>query len=290
MMNTGYEIRELLTRSQGTEGSLLIQKKIYDTLIDPVLRKRITRAHAAFVIGPEGIPGSSVDVDLATPLTMKVSRIAEGAAVPMKVMEYTSINLKPAKYGVRPMVTKEMQEDGKWDLIAHNIKMAGLEMAYNEDKVIINDGLDNASSDNAVSVTGAIGIANINTAIKNLRNNDYAAKVMFCGPKVMMDLMNIDTFVEANKLGTREMFTNGLIGQIAGMDVIVFSPNVAPSSTYTNYAYVIDPEHAFMVGEKRPITIEKYDDVTHDLSGVVVTQRFAASYVRALAMSKITTT
>lgn len=289
-MTTGYEIRELLTRSQGTEGSLLIQKKIYDTLINPVLRKRITRAHAAFVIAPDGIPGSSIDLDLATPLTMKVTRIAEGAAVPIKVMEYTSINLKPAKYGVRPMVTKEMQEDGKWDLIAHNIEMAGLEMAYNEDKIIIQDALDNASSDNLVTVTGAAGIANLHTARKNLANNDYEGSIMFCGPKFENDLMNLDTFYEAHKYGDTSTRVNGFIGRISGMDVIRFSPNVAPSTTYTNYAYIIDPKHAFCVAEKRPVTIERYDDVTHDLSGVVVTQRFAASAVRALAMAKITTT
>jgi len=283
-------IKELLTRDAGTEGSLLIQKKIYDTLIAPPLRERIGRGQAAFIIGPDSIPGSSVDVDLSTPLTMKVNRIAEGGAVPIKVVDFTSFNMKPKKYGVRPLVTKEMQEDAKWDLILHNIGQAGLEMGYNEDKIILSDALDNANSNNAVSVTGALGVQNINEAKKNLRENDYKPTKMFVGPKVAMDLENIDTYVEADKLGDRSTFINGLVGRVPGMDVILFSPNVAPSSTYTNYAYVFDPRFAYCMADKRPLTIERYDDVTHDLSGVVVTQRFTTHIVRDLAIAKITTT
>uniref|UniRef100_A0A6H1ZNQ2 Putative capsid protein n=1 Tax=viral metagenome TaxID=1070528 RepID=A0A6H1ZNQ2_9ZZZZ len=289
-MNDGMYIKELLTRDAGTEGSLLIQKKIYDTLIAPPLRARIGRNRAAFVLGPSSIPGSSVDVNLTTSLTMKVNKIAEGGAVPIKVVDHTNINIKPAKYGCRPLVTKEMQEDGKWDLIMVNIGQAGLEMGYNEDKVIIADSLDSAASANAISTGGAMGYQDLGTAKKKLRENDFEPDTLFVGPKVLNDLENIDSFMEANKIGDSSNIRNGLTGKIRGMDVVLYSPNIAPSTTYTNIAYAIDSRNAFFVAEKRPLTIEKYDDVTHDLSGVVVTQRFAASYLRTLAMSKITTT
>jgi len=289
-MNDGMMIKELLTRDAGTEGSLLIQKKIYDTLISPPLRKRIGRNKAAFIVGPSSIPGSSVDVDLTTAQTMKVNKIAEGGAVPIKVVDHTSINIRPHKYGCRPLVTKEMQEDGKWDLILYNIGQAGLEMGYNEDKIIIQNALDSASSDNAVSTGGALGYQDMGTVKKSLRENDFEPDTFFVGPKVLNDMENIDSYMEANKIGDSGNMKNGLAGRLRGMNVHLFSPNVAPSSTYTNIAYAIDSANAFFLAEKRPITIEKYDDVTHDLSGVVVTQRFAASYLRPLAMAKITTT
>jgi len=281
-------VKELLTRDIATEGELLIEKKIYDTLIDPVVRTRIGRQDAAIPIGPGQIPGSSIDINLASPKTMKVRLIAEGAAVPFGPIEFTSFNMKPQKYGLRIAATKEMIEDGKWDVLAYNIRQAGLEMAYNEDTKIIEDALDNATNTQAGGA--AITISDITRAMQYLEDEDYNPKIMYVGPEVANDLRNIDTFVEADKLGTREAFENGLIGTIFGMKVRRFSANSTPTpATYTKYSYIIDPEHAFVIAEKRPVTVENYDDQVHDLSGAVVTQRFKARQLRADAIVLITT-
>jgi len=75
-----------------------------------------------------------------------------------------------------------------------------------------------------------------------------------------------------------------LIGTIFGMKVIV-SNNVTAT-----LAYIIDAAHAFVLADKRPLTIERYADPARDSSFVVITQRFAANYLRAEATSEITTT
>lgn len=281
-------IQELLTTAAGTEGSLLIEKKIYDTLIEAVIKKLIGRTHAAIDIPAAQIPGSSIDIDLVTPDSMKVYRVAEGAAIPLDVEAYTSFNMKPDKYAVRIAVTKEMLEDGKWNLIEHNIKTAGTEMAENLDLLIIQDALDHAT--NTITGGAAITIANITRAMQYLEDEDYEATHMFVGPEVANDIRNIDTFAEANKFGNREMMESGFITKIYGMDVIKFSAKVAPSTTYSKYAYIIDKEHAFVIAEKRGITVENYDDAIHDLSGASVTQRIKVRYMRADAICKITTT
>lgn len=280
-------IKELLQTSAGTEGSKLIEKKIYDTLVEAVEKKHIGRAAAAIVVGPSGIPGSSIDIDLATADSQKVYVVAEGASVPIDVVDYTSFNMKPVKYGVRIPVTKEMMEDGKWDLIEHNIRFAGTKIADNEDLLIIRDALDSAS--NTQSGGAAITIGDITRAMQYLEDSDYSPTHLIVGAEVANDLRNIDTFVEAQKLGTREMFETGFIGRVYGMDVLRFSTNAAPTTTYSKYAYVIDKQHAYIMAEKRTVTVENYDDAVHDLTGAVVTQRIAVKALRAGAICKITT-
>jgi len=280
-------LKEILSTGTGTEGSLLIEKKIYDTLIEPVNKKLIDPSLAAISIPSSQIPGSSIDVDLVTPNTMSVYEIAEGAAIPLDVEAYDSFNLKPKKYGVRIAVTKEMQEDGKWALIEHNIKTAGIRMAENTNKLIITDALDNAT--NTVAGGAATTIANITRAIQYLEDQDYEATDIIVGPEVAADIRNIDTFVEADKAGNTEIMSSGFIGTIYGMKVHRFSTNAAPSSTYSKYAYVIDRNHAFCMAEKRGLTVENYDDKIHDLSGATVTQRLKVRYLRADAICKITT-
>ena len=114
-------IKELLSTDLGTEGQLLIPRKIADTLVMEVDKSLIPRSEAAIVFGPEQIPGSSIDVDLVTPNTMDVREISEGAEFPLDQEEYTSFNMKPVKYGVAIRITRELLEDAKWNLLEQNV-------------------------------------------------------------------------------------------------------------------------------------------------------------------------
>jgi N4-gp56 family major capsid protein len=276
------DIKELLATDAGTEGQLLIERQIYDTLIEAVQKKLVASTLRAIYIGPNGIPGSSIDIDLVDKDSLAVATVAEGAAIPIDTVNYSTINVKPVKYGVRPLITKEMQEDGKWDLMTHNIKVAGIEMAENLDSLVFTAL---GSADNTVSGGTAITVANITRAMQYLEDADYTPTDMLIGPTIANDLRNIDTFVEAQKMGSREMMTTGFIGTIFGMNVHVESGQIMTTTS----AYVIDKNNAFVIAEKRPVTIERYDDATHDLSGAVVTQRVSVKALRTAATCIITT-
>lgn len=271
-----------LTRSVGIEGSLLIPSTIYNTLVEAVEKKLLGRDLAAIYIGPGGIKGSSIDVNLVTADSMKVFRVAEGSAIPVDTPDYTTTNIKPSKYAVRPLITKEMMEDGQFDLMAHALKHAGREIAENENE-LIEAVLDTAA--NTITGGATITLANITRAMQYLEDSDFEPTDMVVGPEVANDLRNIDTFAEAQKFGSNEMMSNGFIGTIFGMRVHVVSGNVYN----TLYAYVFDRNQAFAIVEKRPVTVDRYNDLTRDMVGAVVTQRITMKALRTSAMCKITT-
>ena len=276
-------IKEYLSRASGTEGSLLIPKKIYDTLIMAVMKALIPRSEAAVYMGPEGCPGSSVDIDLENPDSILIRETGEAAEYVLDVAEYTSTNLKPKKYGVALRITKELLEDGKWNMLERNIYRAGIEIAENETSVIVSDALDSAA--NTVAGGAAVTIANITRAMQYLEDSDYTPTTMFIGTEVLNDLRNIDTFVEFQKVGNTEMLTRGYLGNVYGMNVIRVSANAGFTKTT---AYVIDNTQAYAFVEKRPLTVENFDLVTFDMSGAVVSQRFAVGALRTSAIAKIT--
>jgi len=280
-------INELLQTGLGTEGQLLIPRQIYNTLIDEVDKTLIPRTEAAMYFGPGDIPGSSIDVDLVTENKAIVRIVAEGAEIPIDQSEYTSFNLKPVKWGVSVRITREMIEDAKWNMLQHNLKIFGKRFAENEQKLILQDALDNAT--NTVAGGAAITIANITRAIQYLDDADYTATTLFVGMEVLNDLRNIDTFVEANKVGNTDMIRRGFLGTIYGLSVIKFSTNACPSTTYSKYAYVTDRMHAYVIAEKRPVTIENFEMPAFDMSAATVTQRIKVRHLRASAITKITT-
>lgn len=277
-MNTG----------KGTEGSLLLPKKIYETLIEETEKALLPRELCALYFGPAQIPGSSIDVNLQTPNTGSVRVVGEGAEIPMTETDFTSQNLKPVKYGAAVRITKELMEDSMFNLLEHNLRILGRRFAENETKLIIQDALDDSPSD--VTGGGAITLANITAAILILENNDYKATDIIVGNEVAQDLRNMDVFVEANKaLPGNNAMSDGFLGTIYGMKVYRFSTNSAPSSTYAKYAYVIDRNYAYMIAEKRGITIENFDLPLYDMSGVAITQRLVVQSLRTQAICLITT-
>lgn len=275
------KVQEFLTRSNGAEGTLLIPRKIYDQLIPEVQRAQIGRQYAAHVVGPAEVPGSSVDINLATPQSMRVFKVAEGASVPISEHAYTTVNIKPDKFGVRPLITKEMIEDSQFNLMQDNLKQGMLELAYNETALIVS-ALDGAAT--TVAGGAALTIANITTAMLALENNNYKPSVLFIGPEALNDLRNIDTFVEYNKSGDNALHT-GAIGNIFGMEVV----KVTAGGFTTTSSYVVDASQAYAVVEKRGIESKEYEDVPADQMGVLLTQRVAVSLLRSAAVAKITT-
>ena len=279
-------VQELITTGIGTEGSLLIPKKIHDTLIEDMDKALIPRGEAALYFGPAQIPGSSIDVDYEEENKMVVRLIAEGGEIILDQDEYNSINMKPVKYGLAVKITKEMQEDSKWPLLERNVRKIGKRMAENETSLIL-AALQGCT--NAVAGGAAITIANITRAMQYLDDNDYNATTLFIGNEVLNDLRNIDTFVEAQKAGDTEMLKGGFKGVIYGLNVIKFSTNAAPSTTYSKYAYVSDKENAYMIAEKRTPTVENFVLPQFDMSGASVTQRIKVDLLRDNAVARIST-
>ena len=276
-------VKEFLSTAKGTEGSLLIVKKIYDTLIGEVQKALIPRSEAAFYLGPADIPGSSVDVDLETPDTLRIRALGEFAEAPMDTPSYTSFNVKPVKYGVALRITKEMMEDGKWNLIQRNIGIAGKRMAENETSLIVTQ-LDSAA--NTVSGGAAITVANITRGMQYLEDADYEATTYLIGMEVANDIRNIDTFAEADKHGSAEMQIRGFLGVIYGMRVYKVSTNAGMTTTSS---YIFDRTNGYLIAEKRPVTVENFALPLLDSQGCVITQRIKVRYVRSAAIAKITT-
>jgi len=288
-MTTGLlatDSKDAFSATAGSSGgSYLIPRTLYSELIKDVKKNLILRALAAKVIGPGSIKGSSIVLTLQTKDSMQSARVSEGGEVPLDVESYSSFTLTPYKYGIRIMITKEMIEDSMWDVMAMNVSTAAFELADNEESLIIAE-LDTGSGE-----TGGTRVANSNAtlpftdvtaAMQGLEEEYHTATDMICGIEVVNDLRNLD------ELNSKDYGDNAiskkLVGRLWGMNILV-SNNVS-----AKYAYVIDRDHAFIIAEKRPVTIERYFDAARDTNFAVVTQRVAFRYLRPGAIARIVTT
>jgi HK97 family phage major capsid protein len=277
---------DAMSATAGTStGSYLVPRNLYAELIKAVRKNLVLSSLAARRVGPSGIQGSTLAVTLQTPESMSVRRVAEGAEVPVGAEEYSGFTITPVKYGVRIFISEELREDSNWDVAAMNVETAGYHLACNEEALIVAqlDAASTASGHDVSNSNATLPITDITEAIQNLRTDNYTPTHFIIGATLENDLYNIDTFTHADASGINDP-SRRLIGKIAGMKVIV------SNSVPTLLGYVIDRNHAFMVAEKRPITVKGFFNIARDSTDIVVTQRIGVRYIRSNAVSEITTT
>lgn len=284
-MNEYKFLKELLSTGTGTQGTLLIPRKILSTLVDEPLKLLIPRELAAMYIGPDQIPGSSIEINRLVINKMKVKPVGEGAEIPIDQTEYNNLNVRPLKYGLAVRITRELVEDSMFNILENAIRIAGRRFAENENRIVVLNSLDAAA--NTVTGGAAITIANITRAIQYLEDNDFMGTDFVIGFEVLNDLRNIDTFVEYNKVGNTEMLQRGFLGTIYGLNVVRVSTNAGMTATSS---YVIDRNHAYVIAEKRPLAVENFELPAQDMSAVSITQRIDSQALRTGAIAKITTT
>jgi HK97 family phage major capsid protein len=268
-------------------GSYLVSRTLLSRVIDAARQKLMLRGLSAMYFGPSQIPGSTLVLPLQEQSSnlMRVSRVGQAGEFPLAQTTFESLTLTPVKYGARIGVTKEMIEDGIVDLATYHAELAGYEFALNEESLIVSqlDAASTASSQDVANGNASLPVSDITEAMQYLEAANFLPTDMIVGVEIANDLRNLDTFTEADKSGVNNP-SNRLIGKIYGMNVMV------SNSVSAKLAYVIDRSHAFVLAEKRPLTIERYDDFARDVGFVVASQRFAASYLRSNAVSEITTT
>jgi len=276
------------TAGSGTM-SYVVPRQLLGEVMNAVRKKLILRGLAARVFGPSSIPGRVLTIPMQSEITsstaLPVDRVAEGGEIPIGATQFESKTLTPVKYGIRIGVARELMEDSIIDILSYHSELAGYEFADNEESLIVSqlDAASTAATHNVANSNATLPITDITAAMQLLEVDNYTPTHMIVGAEIANDLRNIDTFVEADKAGMNDP-SRRLIGTIFGMKVIV-SNNVTAT-----LAYVIDANHAFIIGEKRPLTIERYTDYARDSGFVVVTQRVAHAYLRANSVSEITTT
>ena len=126
-------------------------------------------------------------------------------------------------------------------------------------------------------------LAEITTSMALLEADGYTPTDLVVGTTVASDIRNLASLNTANLSITSGDIANiRLIGNIFGMNVIV-SRNLSNATD----AFVLDRNHAFAIAEKRPVTMERFDDFMRDTHNMVATMRIASRYLRGEAISKL---
>lgn len=229
--------------------------------------------------------------------------IPEGSEIPIAHATWEKFYVSVEKYGIRPVITKEMVDDARWPVIVRNLEQASRAMARYEDATIF--AALNAGIPNGVAV--AAGVGGIGTVVPNhrismgpneannpltfrsiargytiLRRENYTANTLLMHPYQMYELIHMEEFVPVSSPiflalpeNVRSTITGGgVIGTLMGMKVVVSASQTA------GQVLMFDSDVFAILYERQGTLTEKYDDPIRQLHGICITARSMPAVVR----------
>lgn len=212
----------------------------------------------------------------------KAFEVAEGAEIPVGTEDYDSVTLTPKKYGVRPLISREMVEDAEWDVIEYQLTEAGRAMADLETETIITQMISDAGNSVGAGTGGTLAYSDVVNIVKECLIDGYTPDIIAIHPGELADLLKDTAIQKAMEWGGEAVAPSGQIARLLGMRVLV------STKVTSGTALVVDSKHAGVLFIRRDITAEDYEDPVKDLAGVAITSRWAYTTLRTEAIGKIT--
>ena len=283
----GMSLEELADQGQLLYSweSELVKQQLYDVIKEASIAARVGR-QLVDVVNLKA--GAALDFVLADKDSITFRRVGESANIPIDVESYTKHTVTPVKYGDVILVSAEIQEDANWDVMRRNLRQAGREAGVKEDEIIFSAlgdstyGFPSETNHDYTSAGTEISIADITGMMKLVEENDYFPNALVLHPEQVNELRQIDTFVEADKVGSRITFEKGFVGRIFGMDV------VTTSTVGASTGYLLDTREAGVLVVRRPLTMKTYEIPERDSLGAALTFRAEARCLRPKAGCKLT--
>jgi len=273
--------RELL-QSEGLATTNLIPTEVYATVIEgsePAKCMRnamaVYRMPSHVMAVPYGETGTYASV------------VAEGAEIPIETETISVGTLTADKYGVRPLISREMVADAKFDIISNEIRKAGYKIENALNRLALNTFID-ATGGNAgtyQSDCGNAGATPLNFTAKavgaiigrGFTPTDIIMEPVFYGA-VMSAFTSLNTAAgdRAITSGVTPSTLYGLRTHILGVADSAATYTWGWTSDGYLGALLIDRNAAGCIGMREDIGVEQYSDPIRDLVGMKVTARFDA--------------
>lgn len=253
-----------------TKLSNLINPEVMGDMISAQLPKAIKFAPLAKLDTTlVGQPGNTITVPKFAYIG-DAEDVAEGVAMGTTVLTASSTTATVKKAGKAVEITDESVLSGYGDPIGEaNGQLSKSIAAKLDNDCVTALGTATLTYDGSAGVIGYTGIVD---AIDKFQEEDYEAKVIFVHPSQITQLRKDADFKDINKYPLQTIMT-GVIGEIAGCQVIPSKKVPADSTVYTNY---IVKAGALTIYMKRNVDVETDRDILAKTTVISADEHFVA--------------
>ena len=284
-----HNARELLTQQGAEVASSLIPIEVMGTIIEgSEPAKCIRNVFPIYQMNSEYLKIPYGETGTYAPI------VAEGAEVPIQDQTYSAVSLTASKYAVRPLISREMVNDQKFDVIAAELRKAGwrIENALNRYAIAQLVAANNTTYTTTTSVGTPVPLKQLGAAVAALAGRGFMPTDIIMTPALYGNVLGAFTGVFTGQGAS--VTSSGQLGQLMGCRTWMCG---IAAATVANWrfttssdvaGYVINRDAAAALGMRQDINVEQYRDPVRDLFGMLVSARFDIQVPLATATQSIT--
>lgn len=277
-------VRELLLSTK-IESTTLLQTEMFNTI------KEGAQPAICFRNAVEILPMD--DNQLTVPIGeggAYAAEVAEGAEVPIRNEDFTTVTYTAHKDAERPLITNEMIADCKYPLIERAVKRAGRALENKLNQRMLTEMLDSAGNEHDTAGTNQ-GITAIADAIALVKDDGWIPDSIILSSRAEAALLK--QYVPTGYTGS-DAAQSGRLPSLLGLRP--FSTTVTDASSTYTWGYAADGNIGMLVydssvcggiGMRQDIQIEEYSDPIRGMKSMVATARWAVGTEQADAICRI---
>ena len=286
-------LKEFLAKS-GTTGIMgaayLVPVKLHQVLYDAAYDKDITSDISMNVLGPEAIPGSTLDVaivgkDESTAHDALVpAKYSPGGEIPDSATRFLKATLDfSSAFGYRFEVARDLIEDSQWDLFENFLKNAGGSIGEYASNLAIDVAQTGTDGDGTLNTSAAGNnttlMVDVLDGYKDNIVDRFVPDIFVTSPEAWFDALVTDTTYTAYASNWHDTAFNDPVRTgftLLGMKVLwttVSNVQTDEAGTPQIHSLLMRKDSSLLTGRKRWMRIENYNEARRDLAGVTVTCR-----------------
>ena len=285
----------LQSEAEAISESTLVQEEVYGTIIEGAEPYKcfrevlpITTAESYSTRVVKGETG------------YYAQEVAEAGAPDIDTQEYSKVDIPILKYGIRPVITRELIDDCQFDIVDIELRKAGMAMENKLNRVCLNEILNSsrAISTNSLSPAGThLAVSDLALArSKVIKQNWAEVSQLVTHPTAEGYLLQDSNIAYAAYMGSSGPLTTGTIPKLMGLTPrTCTATDLASSAVWgdttagTNVSALIFSNTAplAMIRMRHDLKVIKYDDPIHDLVGMNLLMRYGVRVINESGGCKI---
>ena len=270
------QIRKLLSTEALESG--LIQTEAHKTVLEgaqPMISMRdamqMNQMHSLVQTWPLGESGITASGTYS-------NQVAEGAQIPVRTQDYSTLTFTAKKYAERVVVSSELMDDSFVNLMDQELRFAGRRIENQLNQDAITELIDTCSTNEVDTAGTNQGIKAVAAAVSKVRASGFTPDTLVMHPEA--EALVLQEFVPTNYYPTESIVNTGMVPNILGLKT--YTCGVVDNGTQ-EWGYAADGEIGMMVfdsvavgaiGMRMDMNITEYEDPVRDASGATVISRF----------------
>ena len=284
-------IKKLLLAEELDSG-VLIQKEVFKT-IHEAMKPAVVMRNALPTIN---IKKLYLRYPVVVDDVVYAPEVPEATEIPIpKAENLKYIEFRMKKYGLRPVITREMVEDAEYDVIERCLRQAGEQLENGLNRDALSMMMSEADHDNDVIADNElVSMSDIADCVYKVKSNKYLPDNMIVSPIAEAELLK-DSRMLMSIVPNEALIRSGDIGtRILGLKM--FSTNIECENALFTWggckaqdpiAFVYDYDQCGMIVMREELRIERYNDPIRDLVGMTATMRYDVGSIHPLAISRL---